>query len=730
MAYTLTDTELHDMHAAFDSLIKASRKLQGKDEIQKICDAYGLLLDYSKMSTDEDFTPLHSVELATIVASEMGLDVDSIVCALLYDVALNKALPSDVIENKIGQRVSGLITSLCKISGLRMDKISLNAENFIQLMLALADDIRIILIKLADQLYSMRNISKVSLEKQKQITTVTTSLYAPLAHRLGLYNIKTELEELAMKFTFPDIYSSIIRKIEETKAQNMLFIQEFIKPIESELVNHNIRYEIKTRTKSIPSIWTKMKMQNIDFEQVYDFFAIRIISDSDSKNEKEDCWRIYSIVTNLYQPNPARMRDWISAPKASGYESLHTTVIGPYKRWVEVQIRSRRMDEEAEKGQAAHWKYKGHAQSNKEIDLWLKKIRETLDNFIPGEDEPIDKTRMELFSDFVYVFTPQGDVRKLRAGATVLDFAFDIHTNIGSHCNGAKVNNIYVPIKHVLKTGDMVEVTTLKNQKPSLSWLKIAVTSKALSKIRRLIKEAEFSQSDLGRDMLKRKLLQLKIDYSDEVIHKLVAYFHSENVLELFQGIGVQRYDLMKVKDALSPALKQEEQVPPEKIMTKVIRQVSGNKTGQSLVIINENTAINDYKLAKCCHPVYGDQIFGFVTVAEGIKLHRSDCSNAHQMHLRYAYRVVQARWGQHDEVSEYLATLLISGIDEFGLLNLITETISIEVKADIRNINMDARNGRFECTAVINVSGKKQLDMLIARLSKLKGVSKVIRKI
>jgi GTP diphosphokinase / guanosine-3',5'-bis(diphosphate) 3'-diphosphatase len=717
------------MQAALKNLEKTCHQVKSKIETQKIHDAIELLIDSGKKASgSDDLDIIHSVNIAAIVAGELCLSNESILGAMLYGVSGTVNIPGNLIEAKFGQDVSALVRSLCTISGLRMDKISLNAENFIQLMLALSDDIRIILIRLADRLYFMRVLESIPIELQKQIVAETSSLYAPLAHRLGMYKIKTELEELAMRYSFPDVYASIAHKIEETKEQNELFIREFIAPIEKELQSQGLKYEIKARTKSIPSIWNKMKKQNIDFEQVYDFFAIRIISESDSIHEKEECWKIYSIVTNIYQPNPSRMRDWISSPKASGYESLHTTVIGPLKKWVEVQIRSRRMDDEAEKGQAAHWKYKGRQTKNNEIDTWLKNIREALDSYTPGEEEQPEGTRMEVFSDYVYVFTPQGDLRKLHSGATVLDFAFDIHSDVGAHCSGAKVNNLYVPIKHVLKTGDMVEITTSKNQKPSLSWLNIAVSSKALSKIKRLLKEAEFAQSDLGRDMLKRKLTQLKANYSDELVNRLVSFYRAANVLELFQGIANQRYDLMKVKEALAPAIKPEENPPAEKVIARTIKQVGGNKSGQSMLIINENTAITDFKLAKCCHPVFGDQIFGFVTVTEGIKIHRADCSNAPQLHMRFAYRVVQARWGEQDEVSEYLATLLVSGVDQFGLLNAITETITKEIKANIRGVSLDTKNGKFESTIVVNVSGKKQLDMLLARISKLRGVTRVVR--
>jgi GTP diphosphokinase / guanosine-3',5'-bis(diphosphate) 3'-diphosphatase len=538
------------------------------------------------------------------------------------------------------------------------------------------------------------------------------------------------LEELAMQHAYPEVFAGIAKKIEESRDEQNAYFKQFIAPIKKELQANDLPFELKFRTKSIPSIWNKMRKQNIDFEQVYDFFAIRIIIDTQAENEKADCWKTYSLVTNIYQPNPSRMRDWISAPKASGYESLHTTVIGPKGKWIEVQIRSKRMDEAAEKGRAAHWKYKEAPANAADLaDQWLANVRSVLESYTPGEEDINPSARMELFSDYVFAFTPNGDLKKLKAGATVLDFAFEVHTDVGQKCTGAKVNNLYVPIKHVLKTGDQVEVTTSKNQKPNKDWLLYVTTSKAISKIKRCLKDAEFSQADRGKDMLQRKISQLKLSYSEDLVSRLVSFYKSSSTLDFYHGIAEGKYDLQKVKEALQPQHKVEESKLPEaKPFTKAIEQSSRKGSSKTLVIINENTPLDDVKLARCCQPVFGDEIFGFVTVAEGIKIHRTSCTNAVEMYSRYSYRIVTARWAENTEISAYIATILITGEDQLGILNRISDTITHELNANIRSINLSSSGGKFEGTISINVDGKSHLELIIARLSKLKGIKRVVR--
>ena len=722
--------EMREVRRQYRMLMTSCRYISNPQERKLIRRAFeNVLLTFrdNRRETGDLFLS-HAISVARIVSDEMELDSTSIISALLQDISPDTPEVRESFAQQYGPRVSGIVSNLRRISVLRMEKVSINPENFIQLLLSMSDDIRVILIRLAERLNLMRIIDALPQQRQQQIAIETSGLYAPLAHRLGLYRIKTELEELSMKHSYPEVYDSIARKIEESREEQENYFRQFIAPIQKELKANGLNFEIKFRTKSIPSIWSKMRKQNIDFEQVYDFFAIRIITRSNAEEEKPDCWKAYSLVTNIYPPNPSRLRDWISSPKSSGYESLHTTVAGPRAKWIEVQIRSLRMDEAAERGRAAHWKYKeAPVNAVETADKWLSDVRSILENYVPGEEEIDGSKRTELFSDYIYAFTPQGDLKKLRSGATVLDFAFEVHSEIGQKCSGAKVNNLFVPLKYVLKTGDQVEVITSRNQKPNKDWLSYVTTSKAIAKIKRCLKEAEFSQADTGKGMLTRKLSQLKLSYSDDISNKLVNFFRAASSLDLFHGIAEGKYELQKIKEALAPPPKTEEVRLQEKPYTR--SQLSPKKHLQkSVVIINENTPIEDVKLARCCQPVYGDEIFGFVTVAEGIKIHRSSCTNAPQMLSKYAYRVVTARWAEKEEVSAYLATIKITGDDQVGMLNQISDTITRGLNANIRSVNLSSRNGKFEGSITINVDGKSHLELIIARLSKLKGVKRVLR--
>jgi GTP pyrophosphokinase len=660
------------------------------------------------------------------LSSEMEMPASCLLAALLQDSAKNE-LEIAEINDHFTTDIAGLVSQLKRIAGLHTERISIQAENFIQLVLTITNDIRVILIRLADRLVLMRNIDTFPVDAQRKISMETINLYIPLAHRLGLYKIKAELEELAMQHVYPEIYRSIADKIEQSKESQAKYIAGFLKPIEKELQKSPLKYFIKSRTKSIPSIWNKMKTQNIEFEQVYDFFAIRIITDSEPETEKHDCWEVYSIVTDIYKPNASRMRDWISSPKSSGYESLHATVAGPGNKWVEVQIRSKRMDEDAEKGQAAHWKYKSDAHSANEADQRLRNIRSILENYTLFDSDSETETQIQPFDKHVYIFTPQGDLKKLSTGATLLDFAFEIHTNVGHHCTGGKVNKSFVPLKHILRTGDQVEIITSKNQHPTKDWLNIATTSKAINKIRRHLKEEEFQQANIGRDILSRKLNQLKINNTDEAIHKLVTHFKAANSLDLFHDIATERIDIQKIKDILLASPKPDEPKIVEKQPEKKNKKPVASQS-RALVIINNETPLSDVRLARCCHPVLGDEIFGFVTVSEGIKIHRKDCTNAHEMHTRYHYRVVEARWADNAELSNFLAIIKVTGNDRVGILSSITSVLSDELNANTRSINIESRNGKFEGMITINVSGKNHLEMIIARLLKVKDVSRVSR--
>lgn len=709
------------LYSAFPHITNAGEK-------GRIRKAFEYLTATFTNEKDESFDQrfIHSCSVAVILAREMEMPSSCIQAALLQSCARDEQSISG-ISKQFGDDIAGLLTQLNRIAGLHTEKVSIQAENFIQLLLAITNDLRVILIRLADRLNLMRHIDSYSVDIQRLVSTETINLYTPLAHRLGLYKIKSELEELAMQHVYPEIYRGIASKIEHSKESQERYIREFLEPIEKELQKTKLRYQVRSRTKSIPSIWNKMKSQNIEFEQVYDFFAIRIITDSEPVNEKRDCWEVYSIVTSIYTPNASRMRDWISSPKSSGYESLHATVTGPDGKWVEVQIRSRRMDEDAEKGQAAHWKYKSAAHDESEADQRLRTIRSVLENFTQVESDAEAETQIQPSDKYIYIFTPQGDLKKLRSGATVLDFAFDVHTDVGHHCTGAKVNKNFVPLKYVLKTGDQVEIITSRNQHPTKDWLNVAVTSKAINKIKRHLKEEEFREADIGRDILLRKLNQIKINNIDEAIHKLVTFFKAANSLDLFHDIATEKIDIQKIKDVLTTTSKPEEVKPVEKTAEKKAKKVIPSLS-RALVVINDETPMSDVKLARCCHPVIGDEIFGFVTVAEGIKIHRKDCTNAHEMHSRYQYRIVSARWADNAELTSFVASIKMTGNDRAGILSEITSVLADELNADTRSINIESKNGRFEGVITVSVSGKNHLEMIIARLAKIRDINRVSR--
>lgn len=711
-------------------LMVSCRHIENRGDKKLIRSAYELLLGDNMDLKSETGEPhlFHATAVAMIVAGEMGLTAVSIVSALLHDIMHDSSLSATELEKRFGRKVASVLLKVNRISSLRMDKVSMNAGNFIQLLLSLSDDVTVILIRLADRLHFMRILGSLPPETQLQIAAETSNLYAPIAHRLGLYKIKTELEELSMQKAQPSIYASIARSIEQSRESQDQYIRQFVQPIRQELNEHGFDVDIKARTKSISSIWAKMRKQKVDFDQVYDLFAVRIISNSLADHEKDDCWKIYSLVTNIYQPNPVRLRDWISVPKSNGYESLHTTVKGPNDKWVEVQIRTRRMDDHAEGGQAAHWKYK-EMKGKQETDAWLKNIRKVLENPLPDESELDASTKMELFSDAIFVFTPQGDLRKLKQGATVLDFAFEIHTDVGAKCTGAKVNSTYVPLKHLLKTGDQVEVITSKNQHPGSDWLNFVTTSKAVNKIKRYLKEAEFAQADFGKDILRRKLSQLKLNYTDELINKIVAHFKFGSPLELFQAIATEKAEISRLREILFPPSRPEDVISTEKPFTRMVAALKTSDTHEgTAIIINDNQELSGFKFAKCCHPIQGDEIFGFITVGEGIKIHRADCPNARQMQTYYNYRIVNARWSVAADDASYLAEIQVIGDDQLGIVSSISQTISDDLRVNMRSIRFDSANGKFKGHITLFVTDKIHLDNLLRRINKIKGVSKALR--
>ncbi len=697
------------------------------DEI-KLDKAFQLYID--SLSEPTDSADKHSIfsalDVAEITVKEIGLGVTSVISIFLYKSSLVKILRETDITREYGSSVSVIFGGLEKISYFGTTSQSANAENLRKLLLNLAKDVRVILICIAEQLQLMRLMKNIRHEQQYCLACDAFYLYAPLAHRLGLYVIKSEMEDLSLKYTDRRTYDLIARKLAETMRARNKFIEEFILPINNVLKENRFDYEIKGRPKSIHSIWNKMKKKGVEFEDIYDLFAIRIVLNSDTKNEKSDCWKVYSLVTEIYQPNPLRLRDWISVPKTNGYESLHTTVIGPGGRWVEVQIRSVRMNEIAEKGFAAHWKYKGLEGEEKGLDEWLFKVREMLETPHTDAEEFIDDFKLSLYSKEIFVFTPKGELRKFPKNATILDFAYDIHSDMGSMCVGAKINGKNVPIKYVMQNGDRVEIQTSKNQTPKLDWLNIVTTSKAKSKIRQKLNEEKFKEAETGKEIIKRRFKNWKIPYNDEIIRSLLKKYKLKNAQEFYYLVSTEKIELSEIKEFLTEKEnRREELLLPD---DKPVEQDLIHEIDDDFLLIDEKVSNVDYKLSKCCNPIFGDDIFGFVTINEGIKIHRTNCPNAAQLLSKYGYRVVKARWNKSDRITSFPADILISGEDVPGILNSISDVISKELNVALRSISLDSENGVFQGKLKLMVLDLKHLDALMARLSKIKGIYSVKR--
>ena len=672
----------------------------------------------------------HCVNVAKLALDEIGLGTTSAICSLLHGVDLSY-YPPENIEKDFGKEIREILEGFHKISDIQTDRISYHSEAFRNLFLSMIDDIRVILIKLAHRINDLRNINSFSDERKARIINEVKSVYIPIAHRLGLYNIKTELEERVMMFELPEVYHNIEKKIKESKTKREVYIQDFLAPITRELIKQGFEYEIKYRTKSIPSICAKMKKQNVDFERVFDLFAIRIIVDVDKKKEKEACWRVYSIVTNLYQPNPKRLRDWISQPKASGYESLHTTVKGPAGRWVEVQIRSKRMDEEAEKGQAAHWLYKGIMKS-KGGDLWLEQVRDALEN-PSGSHKKMYKTGKNKQNN-VFVFTPKGDLRQLKAGATVLDFAYDIHTQVGATCKGARVNNKVVPIRYVLQNGDKVDIITSKNQKPKYDWLAFVVTDRARSKIKRQLKEEKYKEAEAGKELLLRKFKSWKVHkIYDDLINMLVKHFKLDTAVDLYFLVATEKIDISLIKKVVQEHLSDSEPRPQKqeetaKEVSETKEQEKEQDDEKEVLYISDNLKHVDYYFAKCCNPIYGDNVFGFVTTQGRISIHRFDCPNAKRLLERYPYRVIPIKWITTGKEVFKEAVIKLKGRNEIGLLNEVTNIISNDLNTNMRSVVMNTKGNRFEGKIVLMVKSNEHLNWVIHKIGKVNGVEKVTR--
>jgi GTP pyrophosphokinase len=602
------------------------------------------------------------------------------------------------------------------------------AENMRNLILTLATDFRVILVKISERLHLMRDFNSLTEKQRITLSCEARYIYSPLAHRLGLYNVMSEMEDLSMSFLEKEAYEAIDEKLKATRARRNRFIREFIRPISEDLERENIRAEILGRPKAISSIWRKMRKQKVEFEEVYDKFAIRIIIDTPMNREKADCWRAYSIITDHYQPNPDRLRDWISAPKSNGYESLHTTVVVPGGEWVEIQIRTRRMNEIAEKGLAAHWKYKG-IKGQAGIDQWIEKVREALENSDLDANNLIEDLKLSQFSKEIFVFTPNGDLKKFPENATVLDFAFDIHTDVGASCVGARVNGKNVPIRHILKNGDKVEVLRSKGQKPKLDWLNVVVTSKAKGKIRQALKEAKLKEAEHGKETLKRRFRNWKVEFDDSSVRKVIQHFKYRDATDLYYDVATEKIDLLEIKELLTVTGKSPVPKPvkiDEDSVERLITQSTADSEG--LLIIEEKLANIDYKLSRCCNPIHGDAVFGFVTISSGITIHRMNCPNAQQLLSRYGYRVVKARWSTSEKGGFFPVTLHVTGMDDLGIVSNISDVISKELQVNMRSISIDSNDGMFEGSITLFVRDTKHLDALIRKLKKVKGVLNVRR--
>ena len=674
---------------------------------------------------------LHALQTAEIATHEIGLKRDGAIAVLLYNCVQHDMMGLDNIKNDFGQSVANIINGLIKVQSLYRKNPVVESENFRNLLLSFAEDMRVILIMIADRVNLMRQIKHTAnTEAQRQVSEEASYLYAPLAHKLGLYKLKSELEDLSLKYLERDAYYMIKEKLNATKRSRDAYIDKFIKPIQQKLEEAGLHFHMKGRTKSIHSIWQKMKKQKCGFEGIYDLFAIRIIIDAPLKLEKMQCWQAFSIVTDMYQPNPKRLRDWLSVPKSNGYESLHITVLGPEKKWVEVQIRTERMDDIAEHGLAAHWRYKG-VKSESNIDHWLANIRSALE---AGDDlEVMDQFKMDLYDDEVFIFTPKGDLIKFPKGATVLDFAYHIHTGVGNSCVGGRINGKVVPFRQILNSGDTVEIITQTNQKPKRDWLNIVKTSRAKAKIRLALKETQKKEGLMAKELLERRFKNRKIEPEESIMGQLITKMGFKEQSDFYKQIADEKLDpnaviekYLQIRDQTVNTGQQKptrsaEEFEYENPVEDIARQ------NDDALIIDRNLMGIDYSLAQCCRPIYGDSIFGFVTVSGGIKIHRTDCPNAPELYRRFGYRVVKARWSGKGN-GQYAITLRVIGNDDIGIVNNITSIISKEEKIVMRSINIDSNDGLFRGNLVIQLEDVSRLNSIIKKLQQVKGVKQVTR--
>lgn len=724
---------------AYRSLLRAIGSSVSKNDKKRIRHAFEISAEAHKSMRRKSGEPyiIHPLAVAKIVAKEMSLGTTSIICALLHDTVEDTEMTFDDIEMEFGNTCSEIVQGLTKISNVVETKdTTQQAENFKKILLTLADDPRVILIKIADRLHNMRTLDSMRRDKQLKISSETTFIYAPIAHRLGLYDIKSELEDLAMKFTEPETYAEIKGKLADTKAERNKFIREFIKPIKARLDTEGFNYKIASRIKNISSIWNKIKNKGVLFEEVFDLFAIRIILSTDQNKEHIECWRAYSFITNIYRPNPERLRDWLSAPKKNGYEALHTTVMGPKGKFVEVQIRSERMNEIAEKGLAAHWKYKDGTDQETKIDEWLKGIREILQTENSNAIELIADFKTDLFKDEIYCYSPKGKVIVLPHGATALDFAFEIHSELGKNCIGAKVNYKLVPLSSALSNGDQIEIITSKKQRPNKDWLSFVKTAKAKSRIKYYLREEKRETAKEGKVILHRKLKVKGASINEANIQRLVKHFGYDSETDLNYAVGADNFDFKVFSTFKFEAGKI---IPPTRNKPKVKKVIIEEEEDESinrklsskefeLVLFGDQSSTKiEYKLASCCLPIPGDDVFGFVTTSEGLKIHRNNCPNAKSLLAQYGHRVVKAKWAKNKEIA-FLTTIKITGIDDVGVIHKITNIISGELRINMRSMSIESTEGIFEGIIKVFVNNKKDLEKLIKNLKKLQGIHSVIR--
>lgn len=724
------EKERKEILSAFRGLMRLVKN-RSKEDTTMIRKAFDVAVEAHKDMRRKSGEPYiyHPIAVARICVEEMGLGPTAIICALLHDTVEDTHITLQDVEDLFGPKVRLIIDGLTKIPEVFDENASIQAENFRKMILTISDDLRVVLIKLADRLHNMRTLGSMREDKQLKIASETKFLYAPLAHRLGLYSIKSELEDLAFKYTEKEIYNQIETSLKSTQDVRNRFIRRFVYPIKEAMTNEGYSFEIKARTKSISSIWRKMKTKGIPFEEVYDVFAIRIIVDTPQEMEKSDCWRIYSIVTDFYQPSPDRLRDWISTPRANGYESLHTTVMSPQGKWVEVQIRAKRMDEIAEKGLAAHYKYKESKKDDSKFDRWIAEIRSLLENPDLNAMDFVNEFKLNLFNDEIYVFTPRGELRVLPTGSTILDFAYDIHTKIGDTCIGAKVNNKLMPLSYQLQSGDQLEIITSSKQKPNEEWLRMVVTARAKQKIKSTLNEERKQIADDGKEILIRKFKQHNIRFVSENITFLEKAFHLPSATELYFRVAKGKIDLGKLREFDNEnglLAHKKKEVTTKRVRKKENIQASIDKKSDTL-IIGEDFKNIQYTLAKCCSPIPGDKVFGFITINDGIKIHRNNCPNAEHLMSKMAYRCIAARW-RDQYLEEREVTVKIFGFDRMGIVNKLTEIISHQHNVNMKSISFETEDGLFEGRVKVMVYDTEHLDQLMRKFEQVEGVQRVVR--